>query len=225
MLSERKMRIVLVATVVNGINEHELGAITDFALEQDQVRCLNFQPATYAGRFAATMDPTNRATLTDIIRKITEQSRHGLRTDDFFPIPCPDPACSMVTYIHKQGDSVRPLPRLVEIEDYLDYIKNASVPQLTDKIRESLESLFSMSAVPGKDSTEAYCTACGLDIDWGAIEREITMISMMHFMDAHNFDLARAQKCCVHEVLPYDGGIVPFCVYNVTKRETRWKNH
>ena len=34
----------------------------------------------------------------------------------------------------------------------------------------------------------------------------------------HTFDLARARKCCVHEVLPDDGGIVPFCVYNVLYR-------
>ncbi len=41
---------------------------------------------------------------------------------------------------------------------------------------------------------------------------------MMHFMDAHSFDLSRACKCCVHEVLPYDDGIVPFCNYNVLRR-------
>ena len=111
---------------------------------------------------------------------------------------------------HKVGDEVRPIPRLVDIEDYLDYVKNVSVVQLSDRIKDGLEGLFSMSAVPGEKTTRSFCKACGIEVDWGALEIEITMIGMMHFMDEYNFDLTRAMKCCVHEILPDDGGIVPF---------------
>ncbi|MBW2263176.1 MAG: radical SAM protein [Deltaproteobacteria bacterium] len=223
LLAGRGMRTVLVATLVRGVNEHELGALVDFALDEEFVRCLNIQPATFAGRFGKPLDddPMDRVTLDEVVKRIAEQSRYGLEKTDFFPVPCPDPSCSLVTYIHKQGDEVRPIPRLVDIEDYLDYIKNASVVQLTDRIKEALEGLFSMSAVPGEDTTRSFCVSCGIDVDWGELEREITMISMMHFMDAHNFDLARLQKCCVHEVLPDDGGIVPFCANNVLRRPAR----
>jgi uncharacterized radical SAM superfamily Fe-S cluster-containing enzyme len=220
MLSERQMRVVLVATVVRGVNEHELGALTDFALDQEWVRCLNLQPATLTGRYTekAGKQPLERLTIPELCELIGAQSRYGLTVDDFFPIPCPDPACSAVTYIHNDGKQVRPIPRLVNIEDYLDYFKNTSVPQLTDQIKTALESLFSMSAVPGEDTSRSFCQACAVEIDWGSLEREITMVGMMHFMDAQNFDLNRARKCCVHEVLPYDGGMVPFCNYNVLRR-------
>ncbi len=220
-LGEREMRVVLVATVVRDVNEHEIGALVDLALETRHVRCLNFQPATYTGRFGGLVrrsEPMRRVTLDEVVRRIAEQSRYGLRADDFFPIPCPDPTCSRVTYIHKEGDVIRPIPRLVEIDEYLDYFENVSSVGLTDQVKGELERLFSMSAVPGEDSTRSFCAACGIDIDWGALELEITMIGMMQFMDRHTFDLQRAKKCCVHEVLPDDGGIVPFCVYNVLRR-------
>ncbi len=218
-LAARRQRTVLVATLVRGINDDELGALTDFALDQEWVRCLNIQPVTYAGRFeAGARDGLDRITLGEIAERIADQSGYGLRVDDFFPIPCPDPSCSLATYIHKVGDEVRPLPRLVDIDDYLDYIKNVSVVQLTDRIRVALEGLFSMSAVPGEETSKSFCTACSVELDWGAIESEITMISMMHFMDEENFDLARSKKCCVHQILPDDGGIIPFCNYNVLHR-------
>ncbi len=223
-LTDRDMRIALVATVVRGVNDHELGALTDFALDRDNVRSLNFQPATFTGRFKVrgeirADDPMDRVTLTELADRISEQSRFHLTPQDFFPIPCPDPACSMATYIHRVGDDVRPLPSLVDVEEYLDYFKNMSVAQLTDGLKASLEGLFSMSAVPGEDTTKTFCAACNVSLDWGEIEREITMISAMHFMDAYSFDLNRSRKCCVHQILPDDGGIVPFCNYNLL-----WRN-
>ena len=36
-------------------------------------------------------------------------------------------------------------------------------------------------------------------------------------MDAWNFDVRSAKKCCVHHVLP-DGKIMPFCSYNTLHR-------
>ncbi len=223
-LTRRGRKVVLVATIVRGVNEHELGALTDYALDNPKIKALTVQPATYAGRFAIKgsplySDPMERVTLPEVARLISQQSKWGLRESDFFPVPCPDPSCSMVTYIHRDGDEVRPIPRLVNIEDYLDYIKNTSIVQFSDKVKEALEGLFSMSAAPGaEDTSRNFCAACSSDVDWGQIEEEITMIGMMHFMDAYNWDLARAKKCCVHEVLPDDGGIVPFCNYNVLRR-------
>ena len=46
----------------------------------------------------------------------------------------------------------------------------------------------------------------------GEAER-VTLVTVHAFMDRSNFDVERASKCCVTEVLP-DGRMVPFCVYN-----------
>jgi 7,8-dihydro-6-hydroxymethylpterin dimethyltransferase len=42
-------------------------------------------------------------------------------------------------------------------------------------------------------------------------------IVIIAFMDAWNFDVRSAKKCCVHHVLP-DGKIMPFCSYNTMHR-------
>jgi uncharacterized radical SAM superfamily Fe-S cluster-containing enzyme len=229
MLAERELRTTLVATVVRGVNDHELGALVDFALAQRHVRCLSLQPATFAGRFApegdgTALDPMERVTLADCAALIAAQSAHGFKADDFFPIPCPDPACSLVTYVHTGTDPltgearVLPLTRLADAEDYVDFVKNASAGELNAELREVFEGFIATGAARDV-SAACSCSACGgVDIDWGALELEVTLIGMMHFMDEHTFDLARLQKCCVHEVLPDDGGIVPFCAYNVLHR-------
>ncbi|HET6496724.1 MAG TPA: radical SAM protein [Thermoleophilia bacterium] len=229
MLAERKLRTVLVSTVVRGVNEHELGRLVDYALEQRHVRALTLQPATFSGRFApdetiAPADPMDRVTLAECATLIAAQSQHGFRAGDFFPIPCPDPACSLVTYVHTGADPetgqqrVLPLTRLADAEDYIDFVKNASAGEMNGQLREVFEEFISAGAAEGRTDACA-CSACGgVEIDWGALELEITLIGMMHFMDEHTFDLARARKCCVHEVLPDDGGIVPFCIYNVLHR-------
>lgn len=229
MLAERELRTVLVATVVRGVNEHELGALVDYALAQRHVRCLTLQPATFTGRFApdqavVATDPMDRVTLADCARLVATQSRHGFKKSDFFPIPCPDPACSLVTYVHTGTDPetgrerVLPLTRLADAEDYVDFVKNASAGELGGELREVFEEFIAAGAAEGRTGA-CSCSSCeGVSVDWGALELEITLIGMMHFMDEHTFDLARARKCCVHEVLPDDGGIVPFCVYNVLHR-------
>ena len=229
MLAERELRTVLVATVVRGVNEHELGALVDFALAQRHVRCLTLQPATYAGRFGpalpvAATDPMDRVTLADCARMIAAQSRHGFKKTDFFPIPCPDPACSLVTYVHTGADPetgeerVLPLTRLADAEDYVDFVKNASAGELNGELREVFDEFIAAGAAADRTAA-CSCSSCGgVSVDWGALELEITLIGMMHFMDEHTFDLSRLRKCCVHEVLPDDGGIVPFCAYNVLHR-------
>jgi len=37
------------------------------------------------------------------------------------------------------------------------------------------------------------------------------------FMDEYNFDLERAKKCCITQIMP-DGQMVPFCVHNILYR-------
>jgi len=49
------------------------------------------------------------------------------------------------------------------------------------------------------------------------IMHKMIMVGMMHFMDAYNFDLQRAQMCAIHYALP-DGRIIPFCTYNTIHR-------
>jgi len=51
----------------------------------------------------------------------------------------------------------------------------------------------------------------------GDLHRKMLLISSMHFMDPYNFDLERANRCCIHYAVP-DGRIIPFCTMNSIHR-------
>jgi hypothetical protein len=211
------MVAVLVATIVKGVNDHEIGDILRFGLEHPAVVGVSFQPATFVGR-SPDYDPLDRTTVTDVLSHIETQTDGLFTVSDFLPVPCPHPTCSACTYAFVDGDTVLPLPRLVNIEDYLDYLTNRTMPDiLADDVQKALESLWSMSAMAGSQTIEEafHCAACNPDFspEGKFLRRHVFMISVHGFMDKYNFDLARCMKCCIHELVP-DGRLIPLCVYN-----------
>jgi tetraether lipid synthase len=75
----------LVVTLKKG--DHEIGRIIDFALEQPAVRGVTFQPIQAAGRLEQFDPATDRLTLTEVRRKILEQTS-VFRPEDLLPVPC-----------------------------------------------------------------------------------------------------------------------------------------
>ncbi|MFQ5924465.1 MAG: radical SAM protein [Dehalococcoidia bacterium] len=213
-LAQAEIDVVLVATIVKGVNDHEIGAITELGVEHPAVRGVCFQPAAYVGRHLPFL-PLERTTLPDVIRAVEEQTQGIFLTEDFIPVPCPYPTCSATTYAYIKGEKVTPLPRILNVDDYLGYFTNRAVPDLSPEVKTALEGLWSASAVAGSDRMAVNCSICGVDaaIDVSSLEKNVFMVTVHGLMDAYTFDLKRAKKCCVHELLP-DGRMIPFCVYN-----------
>lgn len=218
-LAEAGLTAVLVATVVQGVNDGEIGDVLRYGLSQPCVVGVSYQPATFAGRCLDHRDPLNRATLPDVLHALESQAHGQFRVSDFLPVPCPHPTCGASTYAYREGEELIPIPRLLNVDDYLDFITNRSVPEMSTEIREVLEGLWSMSAVPGSEKTTGNltCVACNMNVplpaDLDTLRRKFFMIHVHGFMDEHTFDLKRLMKCCIHELLP-DGRAVPFCAYN-----------
>src|SRR5258708_33760440 len=74
-------------------------------------------------------------------------------TSDFVPVPCCFPTCNSVTYAFVEGDKVTPLPRMIDVNDYLDYITNRIVPDFSHEIRTPLEGLRWSSSIPGSEKS------------------------------------------------------------------------
>ena len=216
--------VVLVPAVERAVNLHEVGAIVTFALRHPAVRGINFQPAFHAGRHPA-FDPLRRLTIPDILSAIERQSDGVFAVTDFVPVPCCFPTCNSVTYALVEGDTVLPLPRVLNVDDYLDYITNRVAPDLSQEVKTALEGLWSSSAVPGTDKNAAQfalsCAACGLpgdaggsgSLDLGAFANQIFMLMLQDFMDPWTFNQKNLMKCCKEILLP--GGVqIPFCAYN-----------
>jgi uncharacterized radical SAM superfamily Fe-S cluster-containing enzyme len=217
-LAEIGLGVVLVPAIDPQVNLHEVGAIVDFAIKHPAVRGINFQPAFMSGRHRRH-DPMERLTIPDILKALEAQSNGTFLVSDFVPVPCCFPTCNSVTYALIDGDAVLPLPRLVRVEDYLDYITNRVVPDLAGEIKRALEGLWSSSAVPGTDKSAQQfaisCAACGLPdgLDMGAFAKNIFMIMLQDFMDPWTFNQKNLMKCCKEILLP-DGKQIPFCAYN-----------
>ena len=233
-LTKAGLKMVLTMTVVKGINEHEIGDVIRFMHKTPGISSLAIQPVFAEGRLTHDYDSMDHLTILDLLHLIENQTNHLYSRDDFFPIPCPHPHCSVCTFsfIDPQTGELTTIRRLVEIEDYLDYFKNSVVPDIEGTIKEALESLFSFSTSPGSHKiVESYCQACGIDLNLESIQSSmgqyldhVKMISIKPFMSAWDVDVKRLMKCCVHEVLP-DGKIIPFCAYNILYRDKYQKKY
>ena len=217
-LSEIGLNVTLVPAVERRVNEHEVGKIIDFAIKHPAVRGINFQPAFHAGRHIKH-DPMTRMTIPDVLRLIESQTLGKFQVNDFVPVPCCFPTCNSVTYAFIDGDDITPLPRIVNVYDYLDYIKNRVLPDFSLEIKGALEGLWSSSSVAGSpkstDQLALSCQACGLpeSLTVGDISKHMIMIMLQDFMDPWTFNQKNLMKCCKDFLLP-GGKQIPFCAYN-----------
>jgi uncharacterized radical SAM superfamily Fe-S cluster-containing enzyme len=209
------VNLSLAAAVERGVNEHEVGEIIRFGIEHPAVAGVFFQPVTHSGRFLAGSDPLRKLTNSDVIEAIAAQLPEWFRPDDFVPVPCCSPSCRSATFALYDGADVVPLPRLVDVSDYLDYVTNRVLPD--PDIREALEGLWSAKAAGGSGpvAERLDCVACASAFP--AELREVAargfMIAVQDFQDPYTLDLRKLRKCCVAEIVP-DGRLVPFCAYN-----------
>lgn len=212
------LTVTIVPAIERGVNEHEIGRIVEFAIQHPAVRGINFQPAFHAGRHPRH-DPMQRMTIPDIVKLLEEQTGGKFRATDFVPVPCCFPTCNAVTYAFVDGDEVTPLPRIVNVNDYLDYITNRAMPDWDLKIKGALEGLWSSASVAGSrkfsDQVKFSCQACGIPegLTVGDLAQHMIMIMLQDFMDPWTFNQKNLMKCCKEFLLP-GGQQVPFCAYN-----------
>jgi 7,8-dihydro-6-hydroxymethylpterin dimethyltransferase len=207
--------VSLAAAVERGMNEHEVGPIVRFGVEHPAVTGAFFQPVTHSGRFRADSNPLDKLTNPDVIAAICEQLPEWFRDDDFVPVPCCSPTCRSATFALYDGEDLVPLPRLVEVERYLDYVTNRAVPDLD--VREALEGLWSAKAAGGSDpvAERLECVACatGMPPELREVAARGFMLVVQDFQDPYTLDVEKLRKCCVSEIAP-DGRLIPFCAYN-----------
>ncbi|MGH3978564.1 MAG: radical SAM protein [Pseudonocardiaceae bacterium] len=223
--AEAGLTVTLVAAIERGLNEHEVGDVVRFGIEHPAVRSVAFQPVTHSGRHVE-FDPLTRLTNSDVIELIAQQCPDWFRADDFFPVPCCFPTCRSITYllVDRKPDhtDVVPIPRLINLDEYLDYVTNRVMPDVA--VRAALEKLWSASAFMGAEATarsletaatELECTACGIDLPQAVkeLDERAFMIVVQDFQDPYTLNVKQLMKCCVEEITP-DGRIIPFCAYN-----------
>jgi uncharacterized radical SAM superfamily Fe-S cluster-containing enzyme len=217
-LNRLAVSTTLVVTLQRGLNDDEIGSIIDFALQQPCVRGVTFQPTQVAGRLETFNPATDRLTLTEVRRRIYEQS-DVFRAEDIVPVPCHPDSLAMA-YALKVDGKVTPLTSLIPPEVLIEGGRNTVLYEQEQVLHEHIFRTFSTSHSPSSGAGSLHDLLCCLPrIDAPSLGYDnVFRVIIMQFIDAYSFDVRSIKKTCVHIVHP-DGRLIPFDNYNLFYRD------
>lgn len=199
--------VVLVPTVVRGVNDDQLWEIARFGMDRlPLVRGVHFQPLSLFGRYPADI-AASRITLPEIMTGLQEQSGSLLRAGDFRPPGCEHALCSFNAryFVDLEG-----IPRRLGAGSSCDC---RPIPADEGAKTAIAVTARQWGAVPPPQMASPLWD--DLDLFLKRARTHTFSITAMAFQDAWNLNLERLRGCCIH-VAPPEGGLVPFCAYNLT---------
>lgn len=97
------MKIVFVPTIVKGINDHQIGDIVRYAIENiDVVSGISFQPVAFTGRINRRELEQKRFTLSDLAHSVSDQTGITDTYHDWFPLSAVVPFSRLISAL--KGD-------------------------------------------------------------------------------------------------------------------------
>jgi uncharacterized radical SAM superfamily Fe-S cluster-containing enzyme len=219
-LNALNLSTTLVVTVRRGLNDDELGEILEFAAAQRCVRGVTFQPVQDAGRNEGFDAAAHRLTLTEVRRRILEQSKL-FRPEDLIPVPC-NPDCLAMAYGVKSADGLVPLSGLIDRETLLTHSRNTIVFESDQKLRAEVIAAFSTGNSPEAAAGALSKLLCCLPAVRSAEPLRydnVFRVILMQFLDRHSLDLRSVRRSCVHIAHPDGKRVIPFDTYNLFYRD------
>jgi uncharacterized radical SAM superfamily Fe-S cluster-containing enzyme len=235
--------IVLVVTLVKGVNDRQIGDIVRFAVENfDVVRCVNVQPVSLCGRLPESEREKMRITIPDFMRLCEEQTGGKVTVNDFYPVPAvvpiaqaigvlkgkhyteftAHPHCGMATYLFVEEGEIKPITRYGNVDKFIKTMEKVHEEAQQGHVTRAKMRLLAALRHMKFGMLRKYLLPIlksGSYEALGDLQRKTILLSSMHFMDPYNFDLDRVQSCCIHYAVP-DGRIIPFCTMNSIHRQT-----
>lgn len=213
--AQLKLGVVLVPTIIPGVNSGDLGNITRFALENfPTVRSIHLQPVSYFGRYPSAPENSNRITIPELLRSMEEQTEGLVHMDDFQPKGSENSYCSFhATYIILPDGRLRTLKPRQEQTCCSTKPENAREGLARSKKFVSRNWIFKEPVEPEVNHWSP--SLGGWDEILERAQTHLFSISGMAFQDAWNLDLELLQDCCINVSAP-DGRLIPFCAYNLT---------
>jgi len=217
-LNKFNLSTTLVVTLQKGLNDDEIGAIIEYALQQPCVRGVTFQPTQISGRLDHFNPATDRLTPTEIRQKILDQT-NIFQPNDLIPVPCNPDALTMA-YALKLAGQVQPLTRLIDPAVLLNSSRNTIVYEQDPDLHSYIMKMFSTGNSPLSASQTFNQLLCCLPnvVTEGLSYDNLFRIIIMNFMDAYDFDVRAIKKSCVH-IVDIDGKIIPFETMNLFYRD------
>ncbi len=237
-LAQARIFTTLVMAVAAGVNDKEIGRVTQYAFETDYIGGVSFQPVFGSGR-ANPIDPMNRVTTTGVLKMLGEQSGGLVTPQDFIALPCSHPDCCTISYfVRGDNGQLNSIPRLLGIERLkanLGLVSNRiAFPDANATIQAALIGMMSETTTITRPELIDYvlnlCESCDLGLNdfmksvgrmiikrehpIETVTKRMKRITIKSFMDAWTLNVERLQQCCVHvgstdsETNPVR---VPFC--------------
>ncbi|MGH3724019.1 MAG: radical SAM protein [Mycobacterium sp.] len=226
-LSDTAIFTTLVMTTALGVNDGDIGAVVQLALDTPYVGGVSIQPQFGSGR-AGAIDPLQRLTHTGVLKRLGPQTRDVVTWRDLTALPCSHPHCCSVGYMLRDDAGVwRSLTSLIghdRLKENLGLVANRiadqEVPQqLRLAVKESLLGLLSeqssLSHPTIGDVWKTICDSCDLGISTlmtlaasalpgrqaklrRMLGERIVRITVKPFMDMSTMIEERLTQCCVH---------------------------
>lgn len=218
-LNEFNISTTLVVTLKKGLNDHEIGKIIEYALQQKCIRGVTFQPIQAAGRLEKFDPKRDCYTLTEVRRAILEQSPY-FKPQDILPVPC-HPDCLAMAYALKIKGQVIPLTGLLDPTAFLKIMPNSVLYEQDETLKQQIFQLFSTNHSPISSATTLKQLLCCLPlvaVPEGLTYENIFRVMIVQFLDPFNFDVRSVKRSCIH-IVHSDGRIIPFDTFNIFYRE------
>jgi uncharacterized radical SAM superfamily Fe-S cluster-containing enzyme len=195
------------------------GEVIRFAAQQPCVRGVTLQPVQDAGRTEAYDPAKHRLTVSEIRRRIVEQS--GLFTaEDVVPVPC-NPDTLAMAYAVRTGSAadgtngiggLQPLTRFLDPRTLVEAAGNTIVFERDQSLKDQVFKLFSTNHSPESQASclsDLMCCLPKIAAPEGLDYSRVFRVLIVQFMDARGLDIRALKKSCIHMAQP-DGRMVPF---------------
>lgn len=210
----RNIGVVLVPTLVPGVNMRHVGAIIRLAVENSPVvRGVHFQPVSYFGRYPRAPDNALRVTLPEVLRAVFEQAGDIVPANSIAPSHCDHARCGFHGGYIVTPEGLKPLTKPTP--------SACCQPAPAEKNRRFVGTRWQRPSSPWCADTSKQMANSADSCDLGTIEgffqrsrSHAFTISAMAFQDAYTLDLERLRQCSLHVYV--DGKVRPFCAHYLT---------
>ncbi|MFN7954005.1 MAG: radical SAM protein [bacterium] len=211
LLGEAGIQVVLVATVVEGLNDDHVGRMIQLGLESEHVAQVSFLPVANLGRSALGAGTSRDFDLARFLDRVGEQTGGRVTKDDFV-----DAARKWQTVGRWAGFVLRKRSFAASARTCL--LGTFAVGRAGDYV--ALNRLTSPgAALRHWRKGAAAARAAGSILGWRAgrgAARGVVGIFVEKFLDAERMDYAEARNCTKYYLTP--AGYVTDCVYNALVR-------
>ncbi len=190
--------VVLVPTLMKGVNDDQVGDMVRFAAENlDIVRGVNAQPVSFEGRVDESERKKGRITIPDFINLLEEQTDGEIPRESFYPVPfvapfsyfveawkgipqmelTVHPHCGAATYVFVDNGRFTPITEFVDVEGLMEFLMEESEEIKKSKVGKMKAAARIVSA-----------SILGKFIDKDKAPAEFDAVSLMSILGKGNRD-------------------------------------